>query len=64
MTIPGNNNWTDPIVEEVRDIRERILQESGGTLEGLIARLRAQEASRRNVVRLEKGKRASETDVA
>lgn len=34
--------WTDPIVEEVRATRERLLQEAGG-FEAYIKKLRAQE---------------------
>lgn len=34
--------WTDPIVEEVRATRERLLQEAGG-FEAYINKLRAQE---------------------
>ena len=64
MTIPDDNEWVDPIVEEVRAIRERILEESGGTLEGLIARLQAQEASRRGVLTPANRNPSSETDVA
>lgn len=36
----------DPIVEEVRAIRARLLKEAGGTLEGLFATLQASEAKR------------------
>lgn len=35
--------WRDPIVEEVRAARKRLLKEAGGTLEGLIAMLREAE---------------------
>jgi len=34
----------DPIVEEIHDIREQLLQECGGDLTQLMARLKAEEA--------------------
>ncbi len=34
----------DPIVEEIHDIREQLLQECGGDLAQLMARLKAEEA--------------------
>ena len=34
----------DPIVEEIHDIREHLLQECGGDLTQLMARLKAEEA--------------------
>ncbi len=34
----------DEIVEEVRAIRKRLLEEAGGTLEGLIAKIKEEEA--------------------
>jgi hypothetical protein len=64
MTTPHDPEWDDPIVAEVRAVRERILQESGGTLEGLIARLQTQEASRRNVVTGRAKTQSSDSDVA
>jgi len=36
----------DEIVEEVRAIRKRLLEEAGGTLEGLVAKIREEEAKR------------------
>jgi len=39
-----------PILDELHAVRERLLAESGGTLEGLVARLQAeQEASGRTI---------------
>jgi len=39
-----------PILDELHAVREQLLAESGGTLEGLVARLRAeQEASGRPI---------------
>ena len=38
----------DPIVEEVRAARQALLQESGGTLETLIAYLRRRQSKRRS----------------
>ncbi len=34
----------DPIVEEIHDIREQLLQECGGDITRLMARLKAEEA--------------------
>jgi hypothetical protein len=34
----------DPIVEEIHDIREQLLQECGGDITQLMARLKAEEA--------------------
>jgi hypothetical protein len=34
---------TNPILESLRETRERLLAESGGTLDGLVARLQAEE---------------------
>lgn len=42
--IAGADHWTDPIVEEVRAERTKLLEESGGTLEGMFARLRREQA--------------------
>ncbi len=38
----------DEIVEEVRAIRKRLLEEAGGTLEGLIAKIREEEAKEKS----------------
>ena len=38
----------DEIVEEVRAIRKRLLEEAGGTLEGLIAKIKEEEAKVRH----------------
>jgi hypothetical protein len=35
---------TQPILDELHAVRERLLAESGGTLSGLVARLRAEQA--------------------
>ena len=41
----------DPVLEEIRETRERLLKESGGTLAGLVERLQAEErASGRTVL--------------
>lgn len=64
---PDSNSlgWEDPIVAEVRVIRERIFEEAGGTLEGLVAMLRASEAAnRRSLVTLPPRPAEAETDVA
>jgi hypothetical protein len=34
----------DPIVEEIHDVRNRLLEEAGGDLKALMLRLRASEA--------------------
>lgn len=39
----------DSIVEEIHDLRERLLQESGGDINQLMARLKAEEAQDNNV---------------
>jgi hypothetical protein len=42
----------NPILDELRETRERLLAEAGGTLEGLVARLQIDEReSSRKVVR-------------
>ncbi len=33
----------NPILDELRDTREKLLAESGGTLDGLVSRLQAEE---------------------
>jgi hypothetical protein len=41
-----------PILDELHAVREQLLAESGGTLSGLVARLRAeQEASGRTILK-------------
>jgi hypothetical protein len=46
-----------PILDELHEVREQLLAESGGTLKGLVARLRAeQEASGRTVRRTRRKK--------
>jgi hypothetical protein len=44
-TIANRDRWEDPIVAEVRRIRDQLFAEAGGTLEGLVAMLRAREAT-------------------
>ena len=43
-----NDMTRDPIVEEVHRVREQMWDESGGSLDGLIASLRASEAEHRD----------------
>jgi len=31
--------WTDPIIDEIHQIRREIVEEAGGTLEALVTRL-------------------------
>jgi hypothetical protein len=40
----------DPTVEEIRETRERLLDESGGTLAGLVDRLRKEERESGRVI--------------
>ena len=42
--IPGADRWTDPIVDEVRAERAKLLEERGGTLDGMFERLRREQA--------------------
>ena len=45
----------DPVLEEIRETRERLLKESGGTLAGLVERLQAEErASGRTVLEVQR----------
>jgi hypothetical protein len=37
--------WSDPVVDEIHEIRRQMLQDSGGTLRGLMDRL--QESQKR-----------------
>ena len=47
-----------PILDELHAVREQLLAESGGTLAGLVARLRAeQEASGRTILKSRRTKR-------
>jgi hypothetical protein len=34
------NMWEDPIVAEVRRVREKLLEDSGGTIQGLLRGMR------------------------
>jgi hypothetical protein len=50
MVIPMTKK--QPILDELHAVRERLLAESGGTLSGLVARLRAeQESSGRTILK-------------
>lgn len=66
MTTPKdvNSEWEDPIVAEVRAIRARILEEAGGTLDGLFARIRAKEAELVDLVLAPNAPPRPRTDVA
>ena len=46
----------DPIVEEIHDIREQLLQECGGDITQLMARLKAEEAQdKARLIKMKKG---------
>jgi hypothetical protein len=38
--------WEDPIVAEIHAVRERLFEEAGASIEGLLAMLKASEAAR------------------
>lgn len=45
MTQQSEAPWSDPIVEEVRAVRARLLANAGGDIEKLARRLREEQAS-------------------
>ena len=53
----------NPILDELRETRERLLAEAGGTLDGLVAQLQRDEReSDREFVRLRNGPKSDGSD--
>ncbi len=46
----AQEHWDDPIVAEVRAVRERLLADAGGELDALFASFKASEARRGRLV--------------
>ena len=42
--------WTDPVVNEIHQIRQKMLAEAGGNIEVLMANFRAHQAAQGGVV--------------